>query len=381
MATQELRTEAPENQAAAAELIAECGARGAGLRVRGGGTKFGWGTPTPDPAVLVSTSGLDQIVEHNEGDLTAILEAGVPLTRAQERFASAGQMLALDPPLGDGAAATIGGVVASGDSGPLRHRYGAPRDLVLGMTVALSDGTVAKSGSKVIKNVAGYDLAKLFSGSFGTLGLILQVAVRLHPQPHGTVTAIGRSDDPDLVARGASDLAHARLEKECVDVRWDAGGQGAALARLGGATAHAQAEAAARVLAEAGLVAEIVEDDFELWVHQRDAQRAAGAEQAVVRVSGRQTDLARIIRAAMAAGGSLVARAALGISWIRLDPGRIAEVRAQLAPFKCVVLDASREIRAALDVWDAEPSALAQRVKQRFDPAGVFAPGTFAGGI
>ena len=130
----------------ATEQVADCGRRGQALRVRGGGTKFDWGTPVDDMEV-VSTAELDRIVEHNEGDLTAILEAGVPLARAQSEFARAGQMLALDPPLGDDGAATIGGVVATGDSGPLRHRYGAPRDLVLGMSVALSDGTVAKSGT------------------------------------------------------------------------------------------------------------------------------------------------------------------------------------------------------------------------------------------
>jgi len=362
----------------AAGQVADAGGRGQTLRVRGGGTKYGWGTPAGDPDVEVSTSELDRIVEHNEGDLTAILEAGVPLARAQEQFASAGQMLALDPPLGEGAAATIGGVIATGDSGPLRHRYGAPRDLVLGMTVALSDGTVAKSGSTVIKNVAGYDLAKLFSGSFGTLGLIMRVAVRLHPQPHQTVTTVGRANDPEVVARGASELAHASLEKECVDVRWE-NGSGAAMARLGGVTAGPQAEAATRLLHEAGLDTELVEDDFDLWARQRDSQRSA--DRAVVRVSGLQTELARTMRAAESLGGSLVGRASLGISWITIDPQRIAELRGALAPFKCVVLDAPREVRASLDVWDAEPSPLAQRVKQRFDPAGVFAPGTFAGGI
>jgi glycolate dehydrogenase FAD-binding subunit len=357
----------------AAEQIADCGGRGQRLRVRGGGTKFEWGTPVSDPEVVVSTAELDRILEHNEGDLTAILEAGVPLARAQEEFASAGQMLALDPPLGEGDAATIGGVVATGDSGPLRHRYGAPRDLVLGMTVALSDGTVAKSGSKVIKNVAGYDLAKLFAGSFGTLGLILQVVVRLHPRPSETVTAVGRSSDVDAVARGASDLAHASLEKECVDVSWS-GGKGAALAQLGGETAHAQAEAAARVLADAGLETETVEDDAQLWASQREAQRSS--DRAVVRVSGLQSELARTIRVTESLGGSLVGRASLGISWITLDPARIADLRRELQPFPCVVLDAPQEVRASLNVWDTDPSPLAQRVKQRFDPAGIFAPGT-----
>jgi glycolate oxidase FAD binding subunit len=378
MATSQVRTEAPSSREQAAELVAACGRDGAVVRVRGGGTKLGWGTPAPEPDVELSTSGLDQIIEHNEGDLTAILEAGVPLCRAHEQFARAGQMLALDPPLGEGDAATIGGVIAAGDSGPLRHRYGAPRDLLLGMTVALSDGTVAKSGSRVIKNVAGYDLAKLFAGSFGTLGLILQVTVRLHPLPSETVTAVGRSGDPEVVARGASALAHASLEKECVDVRWD-GGEGSAMARLGGATAHAQAEAAARVLGEAGLETEIAGDDDALWQRQRDAQRSADA--AVVRVSGRQTDLARTIRVADSLGGRLVGRASLGISWVSLPPQHVQELRQALSEFSCVVLDAPRELRSSLDVWDAQPLELARRVKERFDPAGVFAPGTFAGGI
>jgi glycolate oxidase FAD binding subunit len=135
-------------------------------------------------------TALTQIIEHNAGDLTATLEAGVPLAHAQQTFARAGQMLALDPPTGADGSATIGGIVATGDSGPLRHRYGAPRDLVVGMTFALGDGTIARSGGKVIKNVAGYDLAKLFAGSFGTLGMILSVSVRLHPLPATTQGAL-----------------------------------------------------------------------------------------------------------------------------------------------------------------------------------------------
>ena len=184
----------------------------------------------------MSTERLDRVVEHNEGDLTAVFEAGLPLARAQEALAGAGQMVALDPrrPSGEGDRATIGGVVATGDSGPLRHRYGAPRDLILGITVALSDGTVARAGGKVIKNVAGYDLAKLFTGSFGTLGLIVEVVMRLHPRPPETVTAVGASDDPDALGNAASAVAHSPFGPECLDVSWD-GGQGEVMARFVGA--------------------------------------------------------------------------------------------------------------------------------------------------
>src|ERR687896_969945 len=136
------------------------------VRPRGGGTKLGWTPRGDDGATDFDARRMNRILEHNEGDFTAVLEAGVPLVEAQAAFAAEGQMLALDPPLGAGDAATIGGLMATGDSGPLRHRYGGVRDLVVGMTVVLSDGTIAKSGGKVIKNVAGYDLAKLFAGSF-----------------------------------------------------------------------------------------------------------------------------------------------------------------------------------------------------------------------
>ena len=176
----------------AAAALAAAAAEGQTVRIRGAGTKADWGATGAEPDLELHTTGLSELVEHNVGDLTAVLQAGVPLAKAQATFAHEGQMLSLDPPFGrgDDATATIGGVVATADSGPLRHRYGAARDLVVGMTVALSDGTIARSGGKVIKNVAGYDIAKLFSGAFGTLGAILEVSVRLHsvapaPRPTG----------------------------------------------------------------------------------------------------------------------------------------------------------------------------------------------------
>ena len=197
---------------------------GESVRVRGAGTKLAWAAAA-DPSLELSCAGLDRILEHNAGDLTATLEAGVPLARAQEAFAEEDQMLSLDPP---GADATVGGVVAANDSGPLRARYGGVRDLVVGMRIALADGTIAKSGGKVIKNVAGYDLAKLFAGSFGTLGAILEVSVRLHPLSPATATALGHSSDPGVLSRGARALSHARLEQLGLDVRWAHGdGHGA----------------------------------------------------------------------------------------------------------------------------------------------------------
>jgi glycolate oxidase FAD binding subunit len=350
----------PSSGAELASALAEAPAT---VRVRGAGTKLAW-APDADPGLELSTGRLDRVLEHNSGDLTAVLEAGVPLARAQEKFAEAGQMLALDPPHAD---ATIGGVVATGDSGPLRARYGAARDLVVGVQLALADGTIARSGAKVIKNVAGYDLAKLFAGSFGTLGAILEVSVRLHPLPPATATAVGHSTDPDVLGRAALALSHARLEQLGLDVRW-ADGAGLVLSRFGGATARPQADSAERLLGEAGLETEVREDDAGLWAAQREGQRSPDG--LVVRVSALQTDLPGLLRLAESHGAVLVGRAGLGLSWLRLDDGDpdalVTDLRARHV---AAVLDRPTGLRVeARPALDPAAAALMRRVKERFDP-------------
>ena len=329
MATTALRREAPASYEDAAALLRQCAEDGLTVRPACGRTKMGWGRPI-ETDVELSTASLDRIVEHNAGDLTAVLQAGVPLRAARDAFAEAGQMLALDPPLGERAAATIGGVVAAGDSGPLRHRYGAARDLVLGVTVALSDGSVARAGGKVIKNVAGYDLAKLFAGSFGTLGTIVEVAVRLHPLRE-TASAAAMSADPERVAAAARRLAHAQLEAHAIDIAWREG-QGGVIARFAGQRAGTEAHEATKLLEGAGLEASVLHDDARAWEQQRTAQRG----DVVLRVSSTQSRLAEVFRAASAAGASVVGRAALGLCWIRLPADTTADalgaLRSAVAP-------------------------------------------------
>jgi glycolate oxidase FAD binding subunit len=330
--------------------------------------------------VDLGTSGLDRILEHNVGDFTAVLEAGVRLADAQAAFAAESQMLALDPPLGACDGATIGGVLATADSGPLRHRYGGVRDLVVGMTVVLSDGTIARSGGKVIKNVAGYDLAKLFSGSYGTLGLIASVSVRLHPLPGRSATAMGSSDSPERLAAASRELAAHPLEADCLDVAWD-GEAGRVLVRFGGAAAGHQAEATAERMRGLGLEEPgAVEDDVELWNQVRASQRSV--EGIVLKVSGRPTDLPAVIGAAREQGGSAVTRAALGLSWLALPASAdIPAVRDALSPRAVTVLDGADKVA---DAWPAAPEgtlAVMARLKERFDPARIFRPGAFVGGI
>jgi glycolate oxidase FAD binding subunit len=313
-----------------------------------------------------------------------VLDAGVGVAEAQTAFAGARQTLAIDAPLGAEDKATIGGLMATGDSGPLRHRYGTMRDLVVGVTVALSDGTLASSGGRVIKNVAGYDLAKLLIGSHGTLGLIVRAAVRLHPLPDTTATAVGHAGSAEALGAAAAAMARLPLEADCLDADWR-DGAGRLLVRFSGASAAGQADAAAARLRDAGLTdAGTTGDDDELWAAQRAHQRADPAEGCVVKVSGRPADLARICAAADAAAGSLVARAGVGIAFVTLPPAldAVASLRAALAPRACTVLDGPPEVRAA--AW-AEPDRGAQlvmgRVKDRFDPARIFRPGAFVGGI
>jgi glycolate oxidase FAD binding subunit len=341
-----------------AEEVAASLREATAVRVTSGGTKLSWGRPIEAPEL--SLADLDTIVEHNEGDLTAILQAGVPVAAAREMFAGAGQMLALDPP-DDGA--TIGGVVATGDSGPLRHRYGGPRDLVLGVQVALPDGALARAGSKVIKNVAGYDLSKLMTGAFGTLGVVTEISVRLHPSPREWLTVVVRRDDPRALAQAAGELTHRPLEAERLDVRWE-NGAGAVLVQLCGPSAPERASS---------IDGEVVEDDEELWAAQRAAQRGP----VVLRVSTTQQRLGDVLAAAHEHGALCVARAAHGLAWLRLEsatPELVTALRARLGT--CVLLDAPTDLRRAVDPWgplSAEP--LMRRVKARFDPHDTLNPG------
>jgi glycolate oxidase FAD binding subunit len=376
-------TVAPQTIEQAAQALAAATDAGHAVRFRGGATKLDWGAVVPEPELELHTEELHQVVEHNAGDLTAVLEAGVPLARAQEQFAAADQMLALDPPLGPDAAATVGGVFATADSGPLRHRYGGPRDMVIGITVVLSDGTVARAGGNVIKNVAGYDLAKLFTGSFGTLGMIARVNVRLHPRPPQLATALGSSSDPGALTQATRALNAAPLELEALDVNWR-DGRGELLARAGGADPGPRAKRAAELMRAHGLrQLEVTSEDRELWARQRAGQRAT--EAALVRVAARPSELTHVVAAASACAATLVGRAAVGTSYLAHDPGARAALRERLPHVRAAVLvDGPQELRRARDPWGVSEGPaleLMRRIKRRFDPAGACNPGVFVGGL
>ena len=239
---------------AAARLLASASASGMTVSIeRGGGD------------VVLRTRRLDRVIEHEAGDLTATVEAGILLSTLNARLARAGQMLALDPP-GD---PTIGACIAGNLSGPRRHRYGGPRDLVLGATLVLADGTVASAGGKVVKNVAGYDLGKLACGSRGRLGLLARVSLRLHPLPTATRTVAVTIDDLAEAYRLTQLVHFSSLVPSAVDVLWH--GRGSQLAVMFEGSQRA-------VDAQFGAACELLggdEADGSIWQNSREQQGAA----------------------------------------------------------------------------------------------------------
>lgn len=203
-----------------AAVLRLCSAKGLRVEIAGAGTKREWGGVVESDLIL-ETSGLRGVREHSWQDLTATVGAGTPWAEMQRVLAAHGQMVALDPLWEE--RATVGGVLATNDSGAWRLRYGSARDLVIGMTIVLADGTIAKTGGKVVKNVAGYDLHKLMIGAFGTLGVITEVTFRLHPLPKHvqtfTVSAVQAQQLQELVAS----IRKSYLPAQALQVRGSSG--------------------------------------------------------------------------------------------------------------------------------------------------------------
>ena len=260
----------------------------------------------------VSEGALDRILEHEAGDLTCAVEAEIRLSALNAELAERGQMLALDPP-GD---PTLGACLAANLSGPRRHRYGTMRDLVIGTTVVLPDGTVASSGGKVVKNVAGYDLGKLFCGSEGRLGRIVRLSLRLHPVPEASATVVAEPDPPRALA-----VLRSELVPSAVDVHWP---ERVALLFEGSERAVAAQVEAARALIGAEPAGE------DVWAEAAERQsRAFG------RLAFAPGELAEVL----AAEEEAVVRVAAGVAYVAhevpdaRDPAEIALVDRVAAAF------------------------------------------------
>ena len=342
-------TVTPRSFSEAAAALAGAAAAERPVRIVGGGTKLGWGGQRPPRALQLQTAHLSRVVVHDDGG-TATLNAGTPLVRAQSTFARSGLMLAADPQLGLGRApaATVGGVVATADSGPLSHRYGPLRDQIIGVTLALSDGTIVRTGPRTDHVQDGFDLARLFTGCVRD--------ARRDPRRRRAAAAAAQADRDgarDRAQRRAARAAAAELvaqahpELQALDVAWR-DGRGGLLAQVAGDDADARAAAVAADDARGGLDdATVRTDDAGLWARQRAGQRSA--ERALLRVhtapsSSTACSSGRCGRQRPSSG----ARRS-GISYLTLDVTQIATVRGALPDdAAAVALDLPSTARGAV---------------------------------
>jgi glycolate oxidase FAD binding subunit len=354
--------------------------------VRGGGSRLDWGSPASRCDVVIDTSRMSGVLEHAAGDLVARLQAGARMGEVAAVLARTGQEIALDVP-GD---ATVGGVVGSGLAGPRRLRYGTPRDLLIGITIVRADGTVAKSGGKVVKNVAGYDLGKLFAGSAGTLGLITEATFRLHPLPAARAYVTTEYVAVSVACDAVAAAANSPLVSSAVELtRAEPGGP----IRVGVLLEGSADGVGARSMRMADLLgqAEVAVDPPAWWT---GAPRA-GAGETLIRVSFWVSALARVLDAIEAAGKSGVApviegSAGAGVLYLRVDAAALAvaefvgALRGAIAGERCgvAVLATPAAVREELagrgGMHGSVPGiALMRAVKDQFDPGHRMAPGRF----
>jgi glycolate oxidase FAD binding subunit len=286
--------------------------------VRGGGSRLSWGTPASRCDLVIDTSRMDGVVEHSHGDLVARVRAGARMGDVAAVLAAAGQEIALDVP----ADATVGGIVASGLAGPRRLRYGTPRDLLIGITIVRADGTVAKSGGKVVKNVAGYDLGKLFAGSAGTLGLITEATFRLHPLPAARAYVTAEYVAVSVACDAAAAAANSPLVSSAVELsRAEPGGPIQVGVLLEGSADGI--EARSMRMADLLGAAEVSADPPAWW----PGAPQAGAGETLVRMSFWVSALARAVDAVEAAAAKtglspvIEGSAGAGILYVRVDAG------------------------------------------------------------
>jgi glycolate oxidase FAD binding subunit len=395
----------PASFSEASQVLRAAADDGLAVAFVGGGSKLGLGNPPERLDLVVETRGLDQVLEHAAGDLVVTAQAGVRLADLQEALAPAGQQLALDPPE---PRATVGGVVAANASGPRRLRYGTVRDLLIGITVVLADGTVARAGGKVVKNVAGYDLGKLFCGSLGTLGMVAEVIFRLHPVPAAASVVTLAVDGPAQAGEAVLRLQGTALEPSAVELTVDEWGWPGRLTTVFEGIrpgVEAQAAAAAELLGRVGEAAVAGPGGVEAALSQLGARPFEKAEYALkatfppTELAGALADLAGTER--RWSGGSLSAHAATGVLWLAsaaregdlpadspafpMAAAAIRDLRERLAARggSLVLVKASPELKRAVDVWGPPGDAvgLMRRVKERFDPDRRLSPGRFVGGI
>jgi glycolate oxidase FAD binding subunit len=379
----------PTSAAELAELVASANRDRVPLLVAGNRSKLDWGGIVAGTKQIVSTQQLDRLIAHAIGDLTVTVEAGMPFARLQEVLATAGQFLPLDPVYPD--RATIGGIIATANTGSLRHRYGGVRDLLLGISFVRADGKIAKAGGRVVKNVAGYDMMKLFTGSYGTLGILTEVTLRVYPQPTDTGTVI-ITGAIDRLEQAAKILLASTLTPIAADVVSTALSQQLELSNT-----------PSLVIKFATIPASIAEQSAQLLDIAKSLGLKAGiwqGEQAETLWNGIQTGIwgkrpigcklgVRLTAAVatIATLDRLTDNTALGV--IHLNSGIGACALSDAKPIVTLrsqceasggflsVLQAPVAVKQQIDVWGYRGNTvpLMKQIEQQFDPLGILNPG------
>jgi glycolate oxidase FAD binding subunit len=379
------------------EVMKLASREGLAVSPRGGGTKMSLGNPPREVDLILSTARMNEVIEHVPGDQIVRVQAGIKLQDLQKKLAEANQMLGVDPPE---EGATIGGVVAANSSGPRRLRYGTVRDLIIGIRVVLADGTVAKAGGKVVKNVAGYDLSKLFTGSLGTLGVIAEANFRLHPIRESARTVVVEVDDHEEIAGVAQELTHSSFSQfvlDALEMRWE-GNKGTVAVLFEGIepAAEAQASTATEILRSHGEVRTLDERvGEEFWEDLGRRPWAAG--DVGLKISAPPAELTAVLDSVLGASGRagvetrLSGHAATGVTFAGLsgEEDGLVDVVEEVREIwvrrggSVVVQEAPLSIKSRVDAWGSggDYLGLTRRVKEKFDPGYTMNPGRFLGGI
>lgn len=387
----------PESVPACCELFVRAAERRLRLGIIGGGTALGVGNPPGALDAVVVSRRLDRVVDYAPEDQVIVVEGGMTLARLQALARQNGQWLGVDAPHASNA--TLGGLVAVGGFGPRRARYGAIRELLLGVALVRADGALARGGGKVVKNVAGFDLPKVVAGSLGSLGLIAEVTLRLHPLPEASATLrLSGLTAPGVVSAMLA-LRQAQLEPSSLLALLDAQGRFELGVRLEGFAQGVDRDA--RKLAELSPALEAsgperLEHDAvtSFWQRAESPRTSCSLRVRIQALPTQLPDCLTWIAPLLGAleGARFVWYATLGIGFVAGDPDSPAAVLEALASARAaavaaggaLLVDAAPSaLRAEFDAWGPLPSAfpIMRELKQRFDPERRLNPGRFVGGL
>ncbi len=358
-------------------------ADGSAVLPSGAGTKAHWGGTPLSVDIVLDSRGLHGVTAHEPGDLVATIRAGTALRDVQAVLALAGQRLALEAGSPE---ATVGGALAAGEAGPLRLRYGAGRDLLIGVEFVRADGVVAHSGGRVVKNVAGYDLGRLLCGSYGTLGLITSATFRLHPLPAATAWVARRVAALAELGGLVDAVMSPRVSPSAIEVDLR-GAAGTVVALIEGSRAGVAARVKAAVDQLGGEATVVDEPDW--WGRYPFAD-----EDIALKLAAPVGRLGALLGLLLAAAPDAAVRgsAGAGVVYARLPGsttagelgGVLGAVRAAMSDWggSALVLAAPPALRDGVDLWGPVPGlALMRRLKEQFDPGRQLAAGRFVGGI